>query len=135
MSDKHLPLVEYNDNENLVWSIVYDHLIDLYKTHACKEFNESVEDFQKNADFRRERVPQLDVISSLLQAKTGWRLRPVGGLLSQREFLNSLAFRVFSTSQYIRHHTTPFYTPEPDIIHELFGHAPMLAVPDFADFS
>ena len=27
------------------------------------------------------------------------------------------------------------YSPEPDIVHELMGHAPMFAHQDFADFS
>lgn len=136
LSDDAIPHIAYSEQEISVWRHCYPKLRELGKKFACEESNEIMADFERNVPgFTAETIPQLDDISNYLRGKTGWRLKPVGGLLTQREFLNSLAFRVFNSTQYIRHHSTPEYTPEPDIIHELVGHAPMFAHQDFADFS
>ena len=101
---------------------------DLWAKHACDEFNYILPLLETNCGYGVDNIPQQQDISNFLKECTGFTLRPVGGLLTSRDFLNGLAFRVFFSTQYIRHHSKPLYTPEPDICHELMGHAPMFAV-------
>jgi len=124
-------LVDYTAAECETWATVFDKLTALYPTHACREFVE----IHGDIGYVPDAVPQLRDVSRFLTERTGFSLQPVAGLVSAREFLGALSRRVFCATQYIRHHSEPFYTPEPDIVHELMGHAPMLAIPEFADLS
>lgn len=129
------PVVDYNDAENATWREVYARLADLRCRYACSEYQRALADMERNCAFGSDRIPQGREVSDFLESRTGFRLRPVAGLLSPRDFLNGLAFRVFFSTQYIRHASKPLYTPEPDVCHELLGHAPMFADAAFADLS
>jgi phenylalanine-4-hydroxylase len=133
--DKPIPKVYYTEKEINTWTSVWDTMEDLWEKYACKEYLASLDQMKKHCGYSREKIPQQSDISSFLQSQTQFQLRPVAGLLDSRDFLNGLAFRVFFSTQYIRHHSKPLYTPEPDICHELLGHAPMFANRDFCDFS
>ncbi|KAF8981524.1 hypothetical protein BGZ46_002647 [Entomortierella lignicola] len=130
-----IPHIEYTKVEIETWSTVFNKLVSMFPSYACREHQYVFPLLMQNCGYSPSAIPQLDGVSKFLKDCTGFTLRPVMGLLTSRDFLNGLAFRVFHSTQYIRHHSKPLYTPEPDVCHELLGHVPLFANPDFADFS
>jgi phenylalanine-4-hydroxylase len=124
-----IPEVAYATEEDEVWTIVRRELAAKHERLACEEYRRGAARLTLPAD----RVPQLREVDEHVSALTGFHVLPVPGLVPSRTFYAALAARTFLSTQYIRHHSVPFYTPEPDIVHEIIGHANMLASPVLAD--
>jgi phenylalanine-4-hydroxylase len=94
-----VPHIEYSAAEKGVWGLVWDKLIKgLQPKYACSEYLRAFAQLQQHVGYSREEIPQVEDISRYLQRATGFRLRPVAGLHSSRDFLNGLAFRTFFRS-------------------------------------
>jgi phenylalanine-4-hydroxylase len=124
-----IPDVEYVEEEDEVWRTVSAELGRKHERYACAAYLEGA----ARLALRTDRVPQLEEVSVRLSSLTGFRIQPVGGLVPTRTFYGALADRCFLSTQYVRHHSVPFYTPEPDVIHEVVGHCNSLAHPAFAE--
>jgi phenylalanine-4-hydroxylase len=118
-----IPEAPYTAEEHQGWGVVWRALQPAHQLHACAEYLAAV----RRLNLAPDRIPQLGEVSRKVEAISGFRLEPVAGLVAPRVFLESLANGVFLCTQYIRHHSTPLYTPEPDVVHEIVGHAVTLA--------
>lgn len=125
------PVIDYTDVEHGVWRTVCEHLEPRHETYACKEFRAAV----AALDLPRDRVPQLHEVSAALQPLTGFSYVPAPGIVPLEQFYGSLEDGLFHSTQYLRHHAAPLYTPEPDVLHEVMGHANLLADPQLAELN
>jgi len=114
--------VSYTPEEDDVWANVSGRLAREHARHACSDYRRTM----ARLDLPTDRVPQLREVNQAVSALTGFGVQPVPGLVPARQFYGALGRRTFLSTQYVRHHSVPFYTPEPDIIHEIIGHAPAL---------
>jgi phenylalanine-4-hydroxylase len=124
-----IPDVSYTTEEDDVWRRVSRELGEKHRRLACAEYLEA----SSRLHLPTDRVPQLREVDERVHALSSFHIRPVPGLVPPRTFYGALADRAFLSTQYIRHHSVPYSTPEPDIVHEIIGHANSLASPVFAD--
>jgi len=122
------PTIAYTAEEHAVWALVAAELAAKHERLAPEEIVEA----GRALGLPTDHVPQLAEVTELLADHSGFRYQPAAGLVPLREFYGSLSDRVFWSTQYLRHPSQPLYTPEPDVVHEVIGHATTLASPRLA---
>ena len=123
-----LPRIDYTESEQDIWRLALRELAPKHEKRAHSEYLRA----KAALDLPADHVPQLSEVTDRLRPLTGWTYVTAPGLVELREFYSALGERTFHSTQYLRHPSEPLYTPEPDIIHEVVGHANQLASPRFA---
>lgn len=120
----------YTADEHALWDELYARQMRLLPGRAAQDFLDGA-DMLGLGDGG---VPDFAKLSEKLDARTGWRIVPVPMLIPDHVFFYHLANRRFPAGNFIRPRDQIDYIQEPDVFHDVFGHAPMLAHPQFADY-
>ncbi len=131
-TSREIPIIPYTEEEHGVWRHIIQEITPLQEKWACSMYKEGRRQLQSISG---QRLPVLREVDQEMEQKCSFRLEPVHGLVTAREFLMKLADDTMFCTQYIRHHSKPEFTPEPDIVHEILGHVPMFTHAPLREFS
>lgn len=120
----------YTKEQNDVWRDLILQQTPLVKKYACSEYLIGL----TLLNLSKCTVPNVKEVSLTLEKLTGWRLYPVGGLITSRKFFLMLANKTFPVVTKIRRRDEiDFYSgAAPDVFQELFGHCPLLTNNEYA---
>jgi len=121
---------KYTPEDHAVWGEIFRKRMEQLDEYGSEVFLQG----SRLINLQPDRVPRLADINSRLLKLTGWSSHGVPGYLPAKCFFAFLAQRQFPTTVTVRPRSHMDYLPEPDIIHDVFGHVPLHADPVFADF-
>ena len=120
----------YSAEEHRTWRTLFERQMAVLPGRAAPEFLGGL----KRLSIMAEGIPDFERLNEGLEAATGWRVIAVPGLVPDEVFFRHLAHRRFPATRFIRRSEQMDYLQEPDVFHDVFGHAPMLMLPVFADY-
>ena len=120
----------YSQEEHAIWRLLFERQQRLLVGRACREYLEGLD----GLDVAASGIPDFRRLSDILDRASGWRIVAVPGLVPDDVFFGHLARRRFPSTCFIRRRDQLDYLQEPDIFHDICGHAPLLMNPVFADY-
>lgn len=123
------PYNEYTPIDQAVWRYVMRRNCEHLKRIAHASYLHGLELTGVEID----RIPTMYGMNRILK-EIGWAAVAVDGFIPPGAFMEFTQYNVLVIAADIRTIEHIEYTPAPDIIHESAGHAPILAVPEFAQY-
>lgn len=121
----------FTAEDHAVWDLLFARQVELLGTRVVTPFLDGIALLRLG----HPGIPELGELNAILTPRTGWRTVAVPGLVPDPVFFAMLKDRVFPVGNFIRDRSELDYLEAPDCFHDLFGHIPMLADPDFAEMT
>lgn len=84
--------------------------------------------------FSPDHIPDFNEVNNRLKNLTGWQLTTVPCISPPDIFFKLLSEKTFTATCWIRNFSELDYIEEPDMFHDVFGHAPLLTNPHYVRF-
>jgi phenylalanine-4-hydroxylase len=120
----------FTADEHRIWDFLFARQQDMLHGRAIETFQGSLDVLKLS----HPGIPNFDELNERLHAATGWEVVAVPGLVPDDVFHRHLSKRRFPAGNFIRTREQLGYLEEPDVFHDVFGHVPLLVIPEWADF-
>jgi phenylalanine-4-hydroxylase len=121
----------FSADDHAVWDLLFARQVELLGSRIVSAFLDGIDLLRLS----HPGVPDVEGLNAILKPRTGWRTVAVPGLVPDDIFFAMLSERVFPVGNFIRTREQLDYLEAPDCFHDMFGHIPMLAHPDFAEMA
>lgn len=126
-------MTKYSESDLKIWSYLFNNQYQNIQSKVCWEYLDCVQ--KLSSALNPNEIPDFNALNSILHSKTGWSIHVVPGLIEADEFFNHLKSKRFCSSTWLRSKDKLHYIQEPDMFHDIFGHIPLFANQDYADFA
>jgi phenylalanine-4-hydroxylase len=121
---------QYTASDFEVWKLLWNRQTEYLSAHASGLYLEALVAIGFNSD----EIPDFEKTNKRLMQATGWQLTVAPELVPDADFFRLLARRIFPATCWLRTMEELDYLEEPDMFHDVFGHAPLLTNEFFAIF-
>ncbi len=115
------PPITYTEEEHLLWRRLVAGLSPFHQRYALNAYLNGVRMLSLPSDS----VLGLSDVNTRL-SHYGFAVAPVPGMIDVRSFWSAFAAHDLPSTAYLRDPASPSFSTEPDMFHEVWGHAPFL---------